>query len=103
MPSNPLTAIQTIRHAEGHGTTSAEKDVNLELQLPVEAAEAEKPVADEGARTLASAKASQHEAESPVSQSYGLASEDRSELINDLEKSGGVSLIADWPILLHHG
>jgi len=91
MPPNPLTTLQAIRHAEGHGETPAEKAVNLELQLPEIGAE--KPsrgsADDGGARTLTSAKASQHEAESPVSQSYGLASEDRSELVAELDKSGG--------------
>lgn len=89
--------LQELRHAEGRGATPAEKAINLELQLPTEG-EAEKAPRGSSAndgdrRTLASAKASQHEGESSATnQPYGLSSEDRSELAADLEKSGGASL-----------
>ena len=97
MPANPLRTLQEIRHAEGRGATPAEKAINLELHLPKDVKAGKPPrgsSADDGDhRTLASAKASQHEAESPTTnQSYGLASEDRSELVADLEKSGGAFL-----------
>jgi hypothetical protein len=97
MPANPLPALRELRYAEGRGATPAEKATNHEVQLPnegeIEKAPRGSSANDGDRRTLASAKASQHGGESPTTnQPYGLAIEDRSELVADLEKSGGASL-----------
>jgi hypothetical protein len=97
MPAKFVSRLQELIHCKGCGATPAEKAMNLELQLFNESETEKAPrgssANDGDLRTLASAKASRHEGESPTTnQPYGLNSEDRAELVANLKKSGGASL-----------
>lgn len=94
MTPNPLASLQAVRHEQGHGSTAAEKAVNLELVLPDADADRQRPppppapTSDAGDTLAASSRESQKGSQpsSPVAPGAG---ERPASLVEDVKKSGG--------------